>query len=109
MLDWDKPLYRQKPEVRKAVRELVDEKTQPGTYAQWVKAARPDMKTLQNDMLDSMDNSAISEALRTKGIPGIRYLDGGSRSTGSGTSNFVVFPGNEGLLNILERNGQPIR
>jgi hypothetical protein len=109
MLDWDKPLYRQKPEVRKAVRELVDEKTQPGTYAQWVKAARPDMRTLQNDMLDSMDNSAISEALRAKGIPGIRYLDGGSRSAGSGTSNFVVFPGNEGLLNILERNGQPIR
>jgi hypothetical protein len=109
MLDWDKPLYRQKPEVRKAVRELVDEKTQPGTYAQWVKAARPDMRTLQNDMLDSMDNSAISEALRAKGIPGIRYLDGGSRSAGSGSSNFVVFPGNEGLLNILERNGQPIR
>jgi len=109
MLDWDKPLYRQKPEVRKAVRELVDEKTQPGTYAQWVKAARPDMQTLQNDMLDSMDNSAISEALRAKGIPGIRYLDGGSRGAGSGTSNFVVFPGNEGLLNILERNGQPIR
>jgi hypothetical protein len=109
MLDWDKPLYRQKPEVRKAVRELVDEKTQPGTYAQWVKASRPDMRTLQNDMLDSMDNSAISEALRGKGIPGIRYLDGGSRSAGSGTSNFVVFPGNEGLLNILERNGQPLR
>jgi hypothetical protein len=109
MLDWDKPLYRQKPEVRKAVRELVDEKTQPGTYAQWVKASRPDMRTLQNDMLDSMDNSAISEALRAKGIPGIRYLDGGSRGAGAGTSNFVVFPGNEGLLNILERNGQPIR
>jgi hypothetical protein len=109
MLDWDKPLYRQKPEVRKAVRELVDEKTQPGTYAQWVKAVRPDMRTLQNDMLDSMDNSAISEALRAKGIPGIRYLDGGSRGAGSGSSNFVVFPGNEGLLNILERNGQPIR
>jgi hypothetical protein len=108
MLDWDKPLYRQTPEVRKAVRAVVDENTQPGTYAQWVKAARPDMRTLQNDMLDSMDNSAISEALRAKGIPGIRYLDGGSRSAGQGTSNFVVFPGNEGLLNILERNGKPI-
>ena len=50
-----------------------------------------------------------AEALRQAGIPGIRYLDGGSRGTGSGTSNFVVFPGNEGLLNILERNGQPLR
>lgn len=39
----------------------------------------------------------------------IRYLDGGSRGAGQGTSNFVVFPGNEGLLQILERNGQPIK
>ena len=109
MLDWDKPLYRQKPEVRKAVRELVDEKTQPGKYAQWVKASRPDMRTLQNDMLDSMDNSAISEALRGKGIPGIRYLDQGSRAAGHGTSNYVVFPGNEDLLKILEINDQPVQ
>lgn len=26
-----------------------------------------------------------------------------------GTSNFVVFPGNEGLLKILERNGKPVQ
>lgn len=38
----------------------------------------------------------------------IRYLDGGSRDAGAGSSNFVVFPGNEGLLKILERNGGPI-
>ena len=42
------------------------------------------------------------------GIPGIRYLDGGSRGAGQGTSNFVVFPGNENILQILERNGQPL-
>lgn len=47
--------------------------------------------------------------LRKAGIPGIRYLDGGSRSAGQGSSNFVVFPGNEGLLSILERNGKPIK
>ena len=38
----------------------------------------------------------------------IRYLDGGSRGAGTGTSNYVVFPGNENLLKILERNGQPL-
>ena len=37
------------------------------------------------------------------------YLDGGSRGAGTGTSNYVLFPGNEGLLQILERNGAPIR
>lgn len=52
--------------------------------------------------------SAASDALRAQGIPGIRYLDGGSRNAGTGTSNFVVFPGNESLLKILERNGAPV-
>jgi hypothetical protein len=41
--------------------------------------------------------------LRQQGVPGIRYLDGGSRGAGSGTSNYVVFPGEEGFLKILGR------
>jgi hypothetical protein len=41
--------------------------------------------------------------MRDAGIPGIRYLDGGSRTAGAGSSNYVVFPGNEGLLKILGR------
>lgn len=50
-----------------------------------------------------------AQKLRALGIPGIRYLDGGSRGAGGGTSNFVVFPGEENILKILERNGAPIR
>lgn len=50
----------------------------------------------------------VSSALRQAGIPGIRYLDEGSRGTGQGTSNFVVFPGNEDLLRILEVNGEEL-
>jgi hypothetical protein len=38
------------------------------------------------------------------GIPGIRYLDGGSRSAGQGSSNFVVF--DPEMIRIIERNGQ---
>jgi hypothetical protein len=44
-----------------------------------------------------------SEYLRQLGIPGIRYLDAGSRDGGSGTRNFVVFPGEEKKVRILER------
>jgi hypothetical protein len=40
------------------------------------------------------------------GITGIKYLDGGSRRTGKGTSNYVVF--DDTLPKILERNGQKI-
>ena len=52
---------------------------------------------------------AASDALASKGIPGVRYLDGSSRGLGEGMSNYVVFPGNESMLNILERNGQAIK
>ena len=51
---------------------------------------------------------AAEPALRAAGIPGSRYLDGGSRGAGAGTSNYVVFPGEENALTILERNGQPM-
>ena len=47
-----------------------------------------------------------SELLQKAGIPGVRYLDAGSRGATGGTSNFVVFPGNEHMMTILERNGQ---
>jgi hypothetical protein len=47
--------------------------------------------------------AAAAAALRQQGVPGIRYLDGGSRGAGAGSSNFVVFPGEEGLLSILGR------
>lgn len=49
----------------------------------------------------------VSKALRQAGIPGIKYLDEMSRSAGEGTRNFVVFPGEEKSMTILERNGQP--
>ena len=45
-----------------------------------------------------------SEHLNSLGIPGNKYLDGISRRAGEGSSNYVVFPGNEDMLNILERN-----
>jgi predicted GNAT family acetyltransferase len=50
-----------------------------------------------------------SEYLRQLGIPGIRYLDAGSRGQGgSGTRNFVVFPGEEKKVSILERDGKKL-
>jgi hypothetical protein len=52
------------------------------------------------------DPSAAAAALRQLGIPGIRYLDGGSRGKGEGSSNFVMF--DDALVDILERNGQPV-
>lgn len=50
---------------------------------------------------------AVSSALRQAGIPGIKYFDEVSRAAGQGTRNFVVFPGEEKSMTILERNGEP--
>jgi hypothetical protein len=49
------------------------------------------------------DPAAASQALRAAGIPGIRYLDAGSRGAAEGTRNTVVFDAN--TLEILRKYG----
>jgi len=107
MLDYDKAIQEQ-PEILKYARSTLpedvlqhfDNNVKSGisganVYKNWVwGAGKSDIDT--------------SEALRQAGIPGIRYLDNGSRGGIAGTSNYVVFPGNEDMLTILERNNQPL-
>jgi hypothetical protein len=113
MLDWDKPMSQQSAAVRKSWQD--SKKLLPPNAMDdlggdlslmYGKDVRP------QDFLntwESLGQKAGGEmALKQAGIPGIRYLDGGSRGAGSGTSNFVVFPGNEDILKILERNGNGI-
>ncbi len=45
----------------------------------------------------------LSDKLKQAGIPGIRYLDAGSRAGGEGTRNFVIF--DENLVSILKKYG----
>lgn len=69
-LDWDKPLSQQAPEVQKAFGE-VDPNGRINTglaYERWRQQ-------------QGVDPSVASEKLKALGIPGIRYLDGGSRPT----------------------------
>jgi len=46
---------------------------------------------------------ASSRMLREAGIPGIKYLDQGSRSAGEGSRNYVVF--DDSIINILRKYG----
>jgi hypothetical protein len=46
---------------------------------------------------------ARSQELREAGIPGIRYLDAGSRGAGDGSRNYVVF--DENLIEIVRKYG----
>lgn len=112
MLDWDKPLSQQAPEVRMLAKDLgISEKVVGAKFYQALTNQARDGAIARGQNAGTTLNAsqaAASDDLRSFGIPGIRYLDGGSRGTGQGTSNFVIFPGNEGLLSILERNGTPL-
>ena len=113
MLDWDKPLSQQAPEVRAAAEALgVGKPYLAGMPAKEIEAQGMQMYSdLSRRVLGSkaLADAEAAKKLRELGIPGIRYLDGGSRGAGTGTSNFVVFPGEDSLLTILERNGIPLR
>jgi len=50
------------------------------------------------------DPVAASQTLREIGIPGIKYLDAGSRGAGEGSRNYVIFDDN--LIDILRRYAQ---
>ena len=106
MLDWDKPLSQQAPEVQKALGGI--ESNFPAipdfNLRKWMDAdplASTWHNVIQRDLGVTPD--AIAKTLKDRGIPGIRYLDAGSRTGGAGTSNFVVFPGEEKNLKILSR------
>lgn len=112
MLDWDKPLSQQAPEVRAA---LESHQAYPAIKA-WLNAhlsnaPKGTEATGQaiNEVLAGKlgGQQAVSNLLKSQGIPGIRYLDGGSRNAGQGTYNYVVF--DDALPTILERNGQKLK
>lgn len=46
---------------------------------------------------------AASEALLAAGIPGLRYLDGGSRRAGDGSHNYVIFDGSRVSITGFEQ------
>jgi hypothetical protein len=98
MLDYDKPYSQQSEYAKQKLQEALDlRKSQTGGYGLFDPLEQSSIK----DILGSVGESRLQQV----GIPGVRYLDEGSRGAKAGTSNFVVFPGNEDLLTILRRNG----
>ncbi len=98
-LDWDKPLSQQ-ADILKAV---FDNGLQHGMYR--INGSKNVGDFTGGDLIQSLDKNRIGSArLQKLGIPGIRYLDGGSRGAGQGSSNFVAF--DPEMIRILERNGQ---
>lgn len=52
---------------------------------------------------DFRDQAMASKVLREAGIPGVRYLDQGSRGAGEGTANYVIF--DPDIVEIIRKYG----
>ena len=110
MLDWDKPMNKQDASVKKMIAESFPSGYINGVYIDPINSPLTGRAMLdQLAMIANKRNApgfrSAETALRQAGIPGIKYLDEGSRAKGEGTRNFVTFPGEEKNLRILERNG----
>jgi len=126
MLDWDKPLSDQPFKVQMAIyNDMIDAGYSKASVNDLLnrKTGMEFFRTLHNGLAQGESTALnlakklnlgeqgmlmgapalVSAVMRRMGIPGIKYLDGGSRGTGKGTRNFVVFPGEESNLKILKR------
>ena len=139
MVNWDVSINKQPEPIKQVLLPLAQK---------YGVAKTADVGTLLGWMQREMPASEVSNKLREAGIPGIRYLDQGSRGnyqaqttykgkpygdvvsfatqkqlddyvaekTAEGfgvnrlpqSSNFVVFPGEESKLRIMEVNGKPV-
>lgn len=129
-LDWDKPVAQQSQSVREALAKAGINKEDILGGDAWFRAQRtkgyairqdpagqwgPGGSTLEESLaMVGGDKSRVrpltgvtpedrSAALREAGIPGIKYLDQGSRAAGEGSRNYVVF--DENLIDILRKYG----
>ena len=119
MLDWDKPLSEQHPDVQRALSNAHPElKTR--IFARTNLGNEPNGSQIHQAFQDYFSRGRKNDAFNNKasygskdasqemsdlGIKGIKYLDGSSRAGGEGTRNFVMF--NPDDIRILERNGVP--
>ncbi len=103
LLDWDKSLMQQSPQVKAALEPL-------GISAEHANLTGEQLyRALGQPLLAKGEEyqPKVSEALHNAGVPGIKYLDQFSRGKPddpSATRNYVIFhPDN---LKIVGRNGQ---
>jgi hypothetical protein len=95
---WDKPLSEQPKGVREKVKNLLlkteDESGFDFTYGRpsdRVETGEEVYRGLAGLNRSNNPNATTSAALKEAGIPGIKYLDGSSRSKGEGDYNYVIF------------------
>ncbi len=108
-LDWDKPLSEQSRHVQDKIQNLQSRGMLPRGWTDEDMATVTGGQLYQelNHKAGTSANSAglLAEPLpgTDNGIPGIRYLDQGSRAAGEGTYNHVIF--DPATIEILRKYG----
>lgn len=120
-LDWDKPLSQQSEKVRNGFGATIVKNPAPAfADERWVvqrgdqvlnafptrkaaEAAPMSQLLPKGEWQKSIGGPRVSKELADAGIPGIKYLDQGSRSSGDGTRNYVVF--DDKLISIVKKYG----
>jgi hypothetical protein len=128
-LDWDKPLSEQSEKVRSALGPIIERLKQDAAKSnpEWGDLADPAKvegiltgRDLYRAMTDTSfsgkrfdltgkpytPESEVSQTLASLGIPGIKYLDQGSRTEGQGSYNYVLF--NDQLAKITSYEQQTL-
>jgi hypothetical protein len=117
LLDWDKPLSEQSEFVKTALGVVgpngeQDLEFSSMTGSQYYENLADEIGGIEEGFDLGLDTRIqgtereTSSFLFSKGIRGIRYLDGNSRADGEGSYNYVIF--DDADIEILEENGQPV-
>lgn len=109
-LDWDKPLSQQPEAARRVLERELQSSIDP-TRDQMralmgeapIPKLDPNVATPHDVIRNRRAPGRIEDALKAEGIPGIKYLDQGSRDAGAGSRNYVVF--DDALIEILRKYG----
>ena len=102
LLDLDASPNEQSPIVRRAMENLGLVRPGPITPSNNLSGFAA-MRRLSEDR----SPAGAAKALLGEGVPGVRYLDGVSRSVKDGTRNYVMFPGTEDSIRILRKYAIP--
>jgi hypothetical protein len=121
LLDYDKPLSGQTQAIQEMViATLKANGAYPGSNAAALKMQGANVLEALSSNMGAMDwpvgadaktrqefrtkgEANASQALFEAGIPGIKYLDGNSRNSGAGSTNYVIF--DDSMIKILEKYG----
>lgn len=95
MLDWNKPISQQPIEIQEIAKQFGVSKRPSGKEATggnlYETIANMKAEPPFNNTSISANYKYATKYLQDRGIPGIRYLDQGSKAASEGTSNFVIF------------------